>query len=367
MAEWSGIVNTTTQKYLKGASDATIRKRLLLAMMKKKGRMTFNNDGRFVQWQIEHKEHTMQSFGYGSPLDFSPTDRFTIAQIEYRGYKVTDMMDEKETLMNRGVPALINRYDRTLKDMTKNMENRFPTEMYVDGYASGNENRLCGFNSFTGTGTTVAADRIAQPSDTYATLSTVLGTKGGTWSTGLSTSPNANVATDWPDGQGSSEYDYHSPKILNWSSTGWGTGSTTWEDNCERVIGQSVFWTLVPGGQAGRLDALLLAPNLMAAHQNHMRSRSRITVPHKEANDLGFPGALNQDGIALDYDFDVPVNEGYGWNVDEIELMCMYGQMFMPRGPDFEPRTQTYLFAIGFFGNMKFGNLKAMCKIDNVA
>lgn len=365
--EWSGVVNTTITKYMKGAADTTIRKRLLLAWLKSKGRITYGASGKDLQWQLEYRQHQMQSYGSGGSIDFAPLDRFVTCSVDYRGYKQSDAMSEKERLMNRGPQALIDRYSRIAKDMEKNMTNQFPAELYVDGYAAGNENRLIGFDSFTGTSTTVAADKIAKPSDTYAGRNTALGDKGGTWTAALSTFPNANVATDWPDGQGTPEYDYFTPKLVNWSSTSWGTGSVLWEDNCERAIRQLVTWNTISGGEQGKPDILVVAPNLWVGYQNHWSAKQRIMVPHKKSQDLGFEDTLNQEGLGVTSDFDVAANCGYAWNFDETELTCLYPQLFVSQGPELDFRSQMYLFLLGFFGNLKFSTPKAMGKTKNYA
>lgn len=366
--EWSGLLNTTINKYLKGASDGTLRKRLLLAMLRSKAKIAYGRSGNNLDWAREYLEHDLQSFGYGSSMDFAPLDRIVRMVLDWRGYKMTDAMHDKERLMNRGAEALIDRYADMTKSMAKNMENKFCAELYIDGNATGNENRIHGFDSFTGTGTTVAADLIAEPSDTYAGQSTVLGTKGGTWTTALSTKPNANVATDWPSGTGSSQYDYNTPKLLNWSSTNWGTGATTWEANCERVLRKGIMWSAVTGGKDGVPDLFLMSGEMYNGFANHWAAKQRILVPHKESSDLGFGEVLNFEGMGCTYDYDVPdANSGYGWNLDQIELNCLYDTLFRAAGPELEFRTEMWLTKIGFFGNLKFENLKGQFKTKNYA
>jgi hypothetical protein len=135
-----------------------------------------------------------------------------------------------------------------------------------------------------------AADRIAEPSVTYAGLSTALANQGGTWTANLTTSPNATLANDWPDGTGDSEYDYFAPKLINWSSTGWGTGATDLRDNCWRVIGQAITWLTIQGGDDGMPEICVLASNLFQSYKNHEEAIRRINIPHKTANDWASKG-----------------------------------------------------------------------------
>ena len=290
--------------------------------------------------------------------------------MDWRGYKPTDLMTEKERLMNDGALAIVRRYDRIMPKLMRSLNNKFCAELFIDGYASGNENRLHGLNSFTGTGTTVSADRVAKPSDTYGGKSTEVGDQGGTWSTNLSGAtniPNASIATDWPDGNGDPEYDYLSPKLVNWSSTSWGTSSAQdWETNCERVLRQTTIWNSIGAGAEGKPDLYLMAGNLFYAYLNKMSGKQRIVVPHKGAQDLGFDDVLNQEGVMLQTDFDVASNTAYGLNVDQMELASLDNVLFASRGPEYDIKTDSWLFMVGFFGNGRY-NPKYFAKISNFA
>lgn len=363
--EWSGVINTTAPRYLKGAIDATIRERLLLSLMKKRGRISTGNYGFNLNWDVEMDQPPVQAYGDGGVIDFSRHDLWQQLVIDVRGYVATDTMTGKEKLMNAGDVAIIKRYDRIMPNLMKSIRDRFGTELYVDGYATGNSQRLIGIESFCGTGTTAAGDRIAQPSDTYAGKSTAVG-QFGSWSNALSTYPNAAIASDWPDGQGTASYDYLSPKLLNWSSTNWGTSSTAWEDNCERVIAQAVIWTALTSGASGRVGLFLLSGRLFYGYRNKISAKQRIIIPHKDSDDLGFPDALNQEGAAIHYEFGLDANTGYGFNLDEMEL-CSWGkELFNSAGPEYSIQTDSWLFKVGFFGNAKF-NPKAFCKLYNYA
>lgn len=365
--EWVGIINTTAPRFLKGAIDSTIRERLILSLLRKRGRITTGHSGRDLTWDVEFKQPIVNAYGDGGVIDFSRHDLYRQLTLDVRGYVVTDMMTAKEKAMNAGDYAIIKRYDRIMPNLMKAIKDKFGSEVYLDGYAAGNENRLCGFNSFTGTGTTASTDRIAKPDDTYGGKDTDVGAQGGTWSATLSTKPNANIATDWPDGSGSAEYDYLSPKLINWSaSTAWGTGSATWIDNCERVIRQAKIWSVVTSGMGGAIELLILSPDLFYGYANKQSTFKQIMVPHKEAEDLGFGDALNQEGLAIHYEFGITPSEGYGFNFSQMELMSWNSELFTSVGPEYAIQQDAWLFKVGFFGNMKF-NPKAFVKLNDYA
>lgn len=366
--EWVGIVNSTKPKYMKGASDLTLRSRLLLALFKRKGRIEYNQSSYECRWQAEFSQPPMLAHGDGGVVDFSNHDAFRQRTLDWRGYIMTDSISMKQKEMNKGESALINLFQTKQNRITKSLRANFNAELFKSGSTAGREQCIHGLETFFGSGTTVAADRVAKPDGAYAGFDTDLANQGGTWSANLSTFPNASVAKDWPDGQGDTEFDWNSPKLLNWSSNNWGTGAQTWEANCWRVISQAITWLTLTGGEDGMPDICLLAPNLFQGYKNHEEAIRRISIPHKVANDLGFAGnTLNQDGCAIQTEFDCPVNTGYMLNVGQQTLSSLMQELFWMEGPDKDPRSGwSHLWGSGFYGNAKW-EPKHTAKIYNFA
>lgn len=365
MSEAITVIQSTAKKYFAGASDLTLRKRLLLAELQRRGRIVYNENGYDCTWDVEFSQPPVQAHGAGGEYSFSAHDAYRQLTIDWRGYVATDKMDEKERLMNAGDVAIVNRYKRIMPNLLKSLDNNFHSEAYIDGYATGNENRLHGILSFlTEGGTTNAGDILATPNDSYGGRSTVLGALGGSWSSALSTKPNATLATDWPDGNGDSEYDYLSPVIANYTSTGW-TGTATWESTCARVLRRVTTWLTKNGGSEGRPDCFFLSSDLFNTYQDYQETKFRILVPHKGADDLGFSDTLNQDGVMVKHEFDVPAGQGFAFNFDMMELASLDDVLFGTRGPHYDIHSDAHLFKAGFFGNMRwqpkyFGKLKAI-------
>lgn len=367
---WVGIVKTTAPKYMKGASDMTIRRRLLLSMLKRKGRIEYNKSGTDTFWQIEYSQPPITQGADGGVYDFQNHDAFLQLDLDWRSYKGTDALSKMQAEMNKGDTALIPLFQTKQNRLVKSMQNTFAAEIYKRGDSAGRENSIHGLETALTERTTPAAtDIVAEPGATYATITTNLAAQGGSWSSNLSTSPNATLANDWPYGQGTSEYDCLSPILANWSSTNWGTGSATWEDNCWRVISTMITWLGVRGGDEGVPDIGVLASNLFQGFKNHEEAIRRIMVPHKVANDLGFSGSnvLNIEGCAIQADFDCPVNTGYFLNLSEQTISSLTPELFWMEGPDKDPRSGwSWLWGVGFFGNMHL-NPKNMGKIKNYA
>lgn len=366
--EWSGIAKNTLTKYTKGAEDHTLRNYKWLAMLRQKGNITYNHSGKDLQWQVEMKEHEVQSYGDDGVINFSRLDPLETLTVDWRGYVAADRMTKKERLMNRGAQALVDRYATIGKKLIKSIQNHFSLELYVDGYAAGNSDRLCGIESFMGTGSVADGDIIAQPSDTYGGKSTALGNKGGSWSTEKTTKPNSTVATDWPYGTGDAQYDYLSPKLINYTaSTAWGTGAGTWAANAERAMREGAMWSVLTAGKAGMLDLWLLDPALYTAFVSAQSTNQRLIVEQSTPmRALGFKDTIMLDGVEITSEYGVPGDTGYGLNFDEMELCSLHSELFFSDGPNYDPETMSHLYAVGFFGNLKF-NPKAFAKLSDYA
>lgn len=360
--DWSAMVNTTISQYMKGAEDLTIRNHVLFAMLQKRGKIFRNQSGlnlvRTVKFALP------ESMVYtGGMLTFEPSDKYRQLTLEWIGYKVTDAMTEKETLQNRGTQALVQRYSNIARDMRQSLQDNFSLKLYNNG--TDNPNDLWGFETPCGAGRTIAADKVAEPNGSYCGRSTVLGNEGGSW-TKLGTPPCDAVGTDWPMGSGDPEYDYLTPKLLNWSSSSWiGSGSTSWVETCERVIRYGVIACTLTGGPTGRPKLCVLAPELYNDYLNKQSAKQQIVIPHKEAQDLGFEG-VQQEGAFITTEFGVPANTGYLLNPDKIELHTMHQDLFAVKGPEYDMHSCSWLFAAGFWGQMFF-EPKYMAKMYNYA
>lgn len=355
--EWIGVIHEQAPKFFKGYADETIRNRMLLAYMRKYGRISLGNNSPLCVWNVKFAQQQITATGDSGSLIFNRNDLYRQAGLNWRGYVGTDLMTEKEYLINRGPGQMLNRYGEIIPSLMEAMTDNFGAELFLDGNASGRANNIHGLESFLADdGTTAAADLIALPSDTYGGLSTVLASEGGTWSSNITAAsrPKSNGSSDWPSGKGSVSFDFNSPKLINYTSSSWGTGATTWEANCERVLRQSTIWLTHTGGRSGRPTCYLLSNDLYAGYLNHQSAKQRIIVPHKESQDLGFEDTVNQEGVAIKYDYDVPARTGYGFNAMNAELASLDKVLFGYRGPDWSIRDRAYLFYVGFWGNMRY-------------
>jgi len=360
------VVNATAKTYLKGASDLTIRNRLLLALIQKQGNIEYNATGFDNTWNLEYAQPVVRQYGDQEDLEFSEHDAYKQATLDWRGYSATDRLTKKQNLMNKGSSQIVDLYGTKTKLLTKSLRQKFNGELYIDGNAANNGNRIHGLESFLANSTTVAADLIAKPGDTYAGLSTAVAAFGGTWTSARSISPNASIATDWPYGTGDSEYDFFSPKLVNWSSTSLPSGETTWLLNCSSVLRYTLTWCLHITGEENIPYCFFLNTEMFAQFKEYMEAKQRILVEHKSAQDLGFANVLSFEGAMVKQEYDCPVNTGYGISPEHMELSSLQGQLFVPEGPRWDMKSKSYLYALDFFGNCRF-QPKYFAKLKNFA
>lgn len=355
--DWIGIINTTRPRFNKGASDLTIRHRIFLASLAKKGRIERNCSGTENRWQIEFSQPEVEPFSdSGSVLSFSNHDAFRQLAVDWRALVVKDSMGKLQNMVNQGDEALISLFQTKMNRLVKALKDNMTIELLGDGEAPGRTDHLHGVETFMGAGSVGAADLVALPDDTYGLtgIPTKPGLLGGSWSSTGASFPNSTLGKDWPNGFGDSAYDAMSPKLVNWSSTSWGTNSTLWEDNAWRVISQTITWLYMLGGSDGLPGIGLLSADLYQGFKNHHETIRRVMVPHKMSDDLGYEGmAFNMEGVALTTEFGVPAQTGYMLNMDHVVLRTCHSELFWTEGPDKVPeRGWAWVLAAGFFGNV---------------
>ncbi len=365
MAEWSGAVNTTIPMYVREAFDATMRNYVVFNMIQKKGNVALGESGLSVDWPIQVLEPEVTPHGNGALVDYAPTDLYRRAVLDWRGYRSTDSMTDKDKEMNKSNEAIIKLWSTKIPNLLKKLRRQMGTEFFIDGNATGNENRFHGIESFFGVANSAATNKVSNPSDTYGGLSTAVGQFASNWSANLGTAPNATIAKDWPDGSGDAGYDATSPKPINWSASNWGSGTTTFLANCTYAIRAGHSWTRNTGGTEGAVDAVLLASNLYRDFLNANQTAIRVLAPAKEMTDLGFK-AVEFDGYPVIDDFQVPADTGYGLNFDDITLRCLGSQMFRTKGPIWDHNRDAYVFFAGIWGNFTM-NPKCHFKLKNYA
>ena len=358
---WEGKVATLADRYTKGAEDLTVRSRLLLKWMEQQGRIVTNCDAEYTYYSVLKGEPPIEGHAEAGVINFDRRNLWDRAKLGWRGYVGTDLMYEQEKMQAKGDVVIVKRYARIFPNLTNGMRNKMHKHLYCDGDASGNEMFIQGVDTFCGTGgTTTSADKIQTASDTYFGISTALG-QDGTWSEGLTTSPNATLDKDWPHGEGDPDYDYWTPKLINTTSTAW--GASTWEENCEAVLRETVGWMSLLNDTSGQELVCMMAGHMLTELKAKFAARGRDMLPHPVGRDLGFPQVMNFEGLAIHSEFGIPVNTGFVWNMEKVDLCSLAPSLLFRRGPQYDIHELAWLFLIGFYGNLRIKSPKYFAKL----
>jgi hypothetical protein len=241
--------------------------------------------------------------------------------------------------------------------LAQKMTETLCSAFWLDGNVAANAAHFTGLKTPLAydAGTVVAADLIAQPNGTYAGQSCALGNLGGSWSA-VGTAFNANLAKDFPFGQGSPEYDGTSPLIVNYASTSWQTGATDWATNAVAATSWAQTALLHRGGQSmtGAPAQCVMSSDMFTNFKQSFRENNRQIMPYT-SGDLGYPGdTLMVDGIVYSMDYAIPRGEAYMYLPQYVEGFFVHSNIYDAKGPEWSLKDAAFLYYISTFGNFKF-------------
>lgn len=379
MAEWARLAATTITDYAKGYEDELVAKRVLLAAIKKSGKIKYNcggagSDGMF-SWRVPYRQVPMLTDDGETPITPTRKDRFKKPQLDYVFYRADDMMTWREKSLNKGPAALINYYEEMAPMLMKDITDRFSEELYIDSSAAGNSGRLSGIETmmaYTNTlnvtsgadrGSANAADVVAYPNDTYAGLSTVLGNYAGSWIS------QTGIGSTWPAGRGDLAYDFWSPIIVNYTSTTLEATTHTWAG------GQALYAVryLITHmnkyiSERGSLKTILMDRDLFRQYLHQLDGKERIVVNSGSSlRELGFNDSVQQDGVDLTWEFGIPAGVGYGSNISHVTLRSLNDRLFLTEGPWYEKLQQAYIVNVKFGGQLQFNAPRFFGKLAAIA
>jgi hypothetical protein len=363
--EQNRLIATTFQRYVFGAEDAIMRNRKLLALLKARGKVTMNNSGTKVDWGIKFKRAPVSGWAENDVLTFTQRNRWKRAELEWRGYVVTDSITKHQKEMNKGNEALIKITGEIAENLMDDMDEEFGNELYIDGNATGNSRRLHGIESFMGTDGTISGVPVGQPHDTYANLSTNLGDDGGagggTWANGT-----------WPNGSGDAHYDFWSPLIVDYTNALWPQSTKTWAYTCETALRYGIVKGRKNKSMKNRTDVIVMEDELYRLFLEKQSAKERINIARNDGakptlQSLGYSDVFNFEGTEITSEFGVPVNTAYGWCMEYLELMSLQSKLFVPTGPDYSITTDSDRFKVDFLGNLKFRQIRYFTKWKNLS
>lgn len=376
MADWARLANTTINEYLRGEEVQVMRNRKILALLQDRGRVTFNHSGLLMDWKIRYRRAPLTGFIDGDTLSFSRQNRWRTAQLDWRGYAMTDQMTTFEKEKNKGDAAIVKVWSEMAKLLTDDITDQFGDEPYIDGAAAGNSKRFNGIESFMGNSGAGTKQPIGKPNSTYAGNICTLGNYGGSWSATGTTSDSPGQ--DWPTGTGDAHFDFWTPLIVDYTSaiatsasngtTGWAAATKTWPNTCLEALRYGIINSQKNKSKKSMLDLVALETELFRLFKDKAQAEEQILVPG--SNDglrkLGFTDVVNLDGVDVTSEYGIPRFTGYGWNIDAVELCSLLDVLIKSRGPDYDLASDAYRFAVFIMGNFRFNNIRQFAKWKNV-
>jgi hypothetical protein len=350
--DWARIANTTIHEYIRDEEVNIIRNRKLLAMLKERGRITFNHSGDIMDWKVRYKRAPMQGYADTDTLTFSRRNRWQTAQLDWRGYSATDSMTKMERLKNKGQEAIIKIASQIVESLMEDLDDQFGDELYIDGSAAGNTKRVHGLETlFSSVASANTQSPIGLPANTYAGLVTTLGNYGGSWS-------QVSGVTTWPSGTGDAHYDFWSPLPVSYTSAnagtaGWAATTKTWPNTCREALRFGITYAKKNASRKSVLDMILLNADLWRQFLTNSDAEERIVVDSSTLKKLGFRDVVNFDGCDVAQEYGIPAAVGYGLCIPQMELRSLQGQVFEADPIDFDIASQSNRFNVSFFGNLR--------------
>lgn len=350
---------TTITKFVYGATEAMMRNRKFLAIINDRGNMTMNNKGNDFRWQIQHREHQLVGLADSPQLTFNPANLWVFATLPYRGYTMTDAIGIQEKSRNDGDQALIKVYDEMAERMMASAESKLGEEFYIDGNLAANVERFHGMESFLSASGATASTKVATNNDSYGGLNTALADKGGTW-TGT-----------WPTGTGDSEYDYHTPLLVNYNASGAGgftsvASTTPWRTNCIEAMRYGIIKGRKNKTKNGQLDLIMLTDDMFQDFLNAQDDKTGNRITRGEGPSglwrLGFAGdTVNFDGIDVTTEYGVPADTGYGIPLGQMELKSNNATLIDTK-TFWDINSLSDKFALIILGNLCFKTIRNFVK-----
>jgi len=374
MSEWARLTNTTIAKYIKGVQAELYANQILMALLDKMGRITYGVTGDGVRWDVEYREIPLQTNNGEQAITPQRQDAYKQCFLDIQGYTVADVMTKREQLKNaKGPSQIVDYFKNMVTRSSRNIKRQFGEELYVDSTASGNGARISGIETMMATNGTItissgaqrsanAADVVGSPHQTYANITTDLGTYGGSW-----TSQSA-LATTWPAGHGTLSYDFFAPTIVCYNSTAWSGAANDWASNCLKATRYAITHMQRYDNSQKAVKKIILDRDLYRQFLDKQDSKEHAWInSNYSLRAMGFEEVIQQDGCEITWEYGVPGAVGYGFNLDNMELLSWQDDLFDVRGPKFDDLNNAWHLIVDFVGQVKFLTPRKFMKLITIA
>lgn len=377
-------LTTVIRKHIREEEVEVLRNHRLTAKLENDGRVQTGVGGAGFDWEVRYRLHDVNDNNGTDPRNFVAQEMWKIANLEYRGYQVTDAISKKEKLAARGQEAIINVASKIVDRLKESIRETFARELYIDGEASGNTKRIHGIESMMGvgvgagtvmeglnystyTGTPEDATNttiVMNPDDTYAGLNTGLGYYGGSQISGI-----------FPLGVAEPQYDFYSPVIVNTGCDYFDGTTDGFASNAREALSFGILNSQRNSAISDQMDMVLMDRSLYYLARNRLTDAERIIVTNKTGlRSFGFKQVFEIDGVECSWEYGTPLTStvrtagtvsapaAYGFNTKNMTLYSMQDELFKVEGPEYDIDTQHDKVVVDFLGNLKFSSPRRFVK-----
>ena len=343
MATPASLVNTTIRQYAREQEVNVWRDYKTFAMLKSKGRVTYNHSGISYTKRVRYRRNALRGMLLGDTLTFPNVDRWKTLNLDWRGYAMGESLTKMEQLQNKGKEAIINIVESKAEVMMEDAKESLSEEVYVDGNAAANVSRFHGVESF-GSYSGVTRPYVANPNDTYCDLTCALLSNGG------------SISGTWPlGGTFSPEADFWTPVIVDVTNPSWAATTKTWINVCLEALSFGIMATQMSKAKTGQLDTIILNNLMYKEAKDRLHEKQGLWAESNTSNSdlvkLGFKDVFIYDGVDVTTEYGVPSATGYGFNWDMARLMSLQGQLFDVDAKDYDIAGRAWRWALDCFGN----------------
>ena len=337
------IARATHDRYVRKLQDDTIRKHAILALLKKKGRIRYNEDGKQLTWPVRYKRHALETYVDGQKVQFRRINPYLWSTIPWRAYDMNTVVTKFELLTTKGRSALFKLYGQKSRELRDDFRRELAGKFFQDG--SDGTNFMGAEAIFSGT---YAACSLTGTADsTYGGISQVVGTYGGT---------SVNDV----------QYAFWTPQLINWKSTVWtGSGITQFRTTALAAVRYGILHTMRRNAVGERVDFVDFELEMYREFLEAFSDKENLYVtkgkrPGPLAS-LGFE-AVEYDGVEVTWEEDVPTDTGYGFNCDYIDLCCLNSQL-VDGSVEWDIDSKAWKMDADIFGNFAFKSPQHQFKI----
>jgi hypothetical protein len=326
---YSSLVDVvTTQQFMKGEFDNTVKRNIILNKLSEKGNIKFEASGKFFERnaRVGLHEAAYRAADLAS-RNFARKQQRVTYSVPYSVREVTGVLGELDVMFNSGKESLVSLNKTMLKNMAEDFRKDISTLLLRSNACGstsmgqtavanspvpffglptmfGPSGSVVAYNADTQVvgGAIAATDKEACPNVTYC---------------GISTHPTNAIA-----GVDNKANEATSPVLANWSSSAW-TGTTTWVSTGFKVIDHVLTRLQRSADSADSADVVLLTRSMWNDLRGALQTNFRIELSGQAksvAPTLYRDNVIPWGGAEVCWDVSQPANVAYFLNTNHLEL-----------------------------------------------